>query len=405
MNHIDWIAQEIKHVCLTYKRRIAGSDSERACGDYLAKILKKFSDRVDKEDFVLHPKAFIGSFAFQAICKVVTVIFFYASLFLHLPILSAIAVAFALLVAASWVFEYVLYIQCFDFLYPKRISQNIMAVRKAGKETRQRIIICGHSDAAYETPFFLKLKAAPIYVMSIIGILGIFYSLAICLINTFYPLSGTSAIVLGTIEGLLLIADVFFLFFVDWNTVADGANDNLTGCYLGMSILKEMEEKGERLEHTDVCCLITGGEESGLRGSFAYAKKHRQELLDTNTVVIAADTIHSKDQLMIYTRGINFTQKNSKEVCELLRKAGKECGVTLPDTDFYLGATDSEAFSRSGIKAAAICGVHHTPSTYYHTRFDTWNNINKDCIALTRDILKASIRLYDEGLTKRKNEG
>ena len=398
MNQIDWIADEIKHVCLTYKRRIAGSDSERACSDYLAEKLRKFSDTVDKEDFFLHPKAFIGSFAFQATCMVVTVVFFFTSLFLHLPILCAIGAAFALLATISWVFEYVLYRQCFDFLYPKCISQNIMAVKKAENETRQHIIICGHSDAAYEIPFFLKLKIAPIYMMSILGILGIFYRLTICVFNTFYPLSGTSAIVFGIIAGFLLVVDVFFLLFVDWDTIADGANDNLTGCYIGMSIIKEMNEKGERLKYTDVCCLITGGEESGLRGAFAYAKKHRQELLETNTVVIAADTIHSTDQLMIYTRGINFTQKNNKEVCELLRKAGKECGVTLPDTDFYLGATDADAFSRNGIKAAAICGVHHTPSTYYHTRFDTWNNIDKDCIALTRDILKASIRLYDEAL-------
>ena len=39
-----------------------------------------------------------------------------------------------------------------------------------------------------------------------------------------------------------------------------------------MSILKELPEKDERLEHTDVCYLITDGEGSGLRGALAYAK-------------------------------------------------------------------------------------------------------------------------------------
>ena len=63
--------------------------------------------------------------------------------------------------------------------------------------------------------------------------------------------------------------------------IADGANDNLSACFVVMSVLKEMKEKNIRYENTEVCCLITGSEEAGLRGALAYAQRHRKELSNT----------------------------------------------------------------------------------------------------------------------------
>jgi hypothetical protein len=34
---------------------------------------------------------------------------------------------------------------------------------------------------------------------------------------------------------------------------------------------------------------------------------------------------------------------------------------------------------------------------YYHTRFDSCDNINADCISLTMDICQEAARLFDEG--------
>jgi len=395
--YIDWIADEIKHICLTYKEREAGSESERACGDYMANQMSQWSDSVVKEDFTVHPRAFIGSWTLQALCGIFSIICYIVSVWLSLTWLTVLSVIFVLVSLASYVFEHALYRQFMDFLYPKYMSQNVMAVRKAEKETKQRIIICGHADAAYDMPLMQKTNAATILVMTLTAVLGYFFCLIIGLLTIFANLPQQLIIALCGFLGVLVIPLVFFLFFVDWKTVVDGANDNLTGCALGMSILKEMAEQNQRFTHTDVCCLVTGGEESGLRGAFAYAKKHKQELLDKNSIVIAVDTIHEKDQLMVYPRGIYFTQKNSETVCDLLRAAGEECGVALPDAGFYPGATDAEAFSRNGIKASALCAVRHTPASYYHTITDTWDNLNKDCLALARDILKTSIRLFDAG--------
>lgn len=395
--YIDWITEEIKQICVKCKKRVAGSESERAAGDYMADSLSKWADTVIKEDFAVHPQAFIGSFALQAFCSICSTICFLLSALLYEKRLAVLSICFLFLVSSSFIFESVFYRQYMDFLYPKQTSQNILAVRKAAIETKQRIIICGHADAAYEMPLLQRSNAVVfIYTMISLAIIGFFLCITFDVLLIFANLTRSAIIIFCVLEVLFIIPHVFFLFFIDWRTVVDGANDNLTGCLLGMSILKEMADHNQRLNYTDVCCLITGGEESGLRGAFAYAKAHRQELMDTNSIVIAVDTIHEADQLMIYPRGINFTQKNSDYVCNLLRKAGKESGISLADAGFFPGANDSEAFSRNGIEAAALCAVRHTPTDYYHIRTDTWDNLDKEGIALTRSVLQRAITIYEK---------
>lgn len=390
-----WIMAEIKSVCINYKSRVGGSKSVIACLDHMARQLSSWADSVEQEPFSFAPHAFIGSIPLQAVCGICGVVCSWLGFCFSSKLFAILSFALFAVTLLLFIFEYTLYCRVTDWAYPKRVSKNVFAVRKAEGETRQRIILCGHADAAYEMPFFLHIKVPFLYVLLATADVGVLVCFVFGLLSLTVALSQTTLLVFGIVEGLLLLAFVPFLFFADWRTVADGANDNLSGCYLGMSILKEMAENGERLKHTDVCCLITDGEESGLRGAMAFAKAHRQELLERNTIVIAADTIHDPEQLMIYHRGINFTQKNSLEVCDLLHRAGQSCGADLPYTDFYPGANDSEAFSREGIKAAAICAVQHTPSTYYHTRFDSWDNLDEGCIELVRNILKAAVTLYD----------
>ena len=59
------------------------------------------------------------------------------------------------------------------------------------------------------------------------------------------------------------------------NRVVDGANDNLTGCYMGIAILKELHDAGITLENTEVGVILAGSEESGLRGAKACASSIR----------------------------------------------------------------------------------------------------------------------------------
>lgn len=391
----DWISEQIKYICTNYKNRTAGSQKVHQCMDFMVEQLKPWTDEVHTESFTLHRHPFVGSISLLAAGGILGILCFISSYLFSSTLLAVISPIILAVSFILWFFEFVLYRQTIDFIFPKYHTMNVFAERKAKLESRQRIIISGHADAAFEMTFFLKLNTWQIYTLIILTILGMISCFVFGIIHAMSTLTPTTMLAFCIIEVLCFILFIPWFFFINWKVIVDGANDNLTGCYIGMNILREMAQNDERMEYTDVCCLITDGEESGLRGALAYAKQHQKELIDNNTIVVSIDTIHDPKELAIYHRGINFTQKNSQEVCLLLESAAQSCNLHLPYTDFYPGATDAEAFSRYGIKAAALCAVQHSPTTYYHTRQDSWDNIHPECISITQKLIKTAIQQYD----------
>lgn len=277
-----------------------------------------------------------------------------------------------------------------------------MAKRKPTGETKRRIIFGGHSDAAYEWTYsyYGQIKTlAPVMLGAIGGLLITTAINIVLLIQTI--ISGPVAIEgiwkgIGIFELVLVPFFILICFFINWRRIVEGANDNLTACYISMSVLKDMAENDERFENTEVCCLIAGSEEAGLRGSLAYAERHKKDLQDVETIFIAMDTMNEIEVLEIYTQGQTGTVRDSEAVGELLAEAGHNCGIDMPRTGLYPGAIDAEAFTRNGLTAAGFCAVNHNPKTYYHTRKDTWDNINPDCIGLSLNICKEAAKLFDK---------
>ncbi len=394
MDYISYITDGIKSICIRHRRRTAGSESVRTAEAEIAESMKDCVDEIRTQQFEIHPHAFLGSVPLEAFLCLISCGFFLAgvyngSLWPYQVSLVFMAAAVVVLIA-----EYALYRQLTDKLYPKRTGQNLYMVRKAKNAPKRRIILCGHVDAAFEMPVLKYLPAVMIYICIGSGVLFWIINFLFCNLALVDFLPDTVLKVFGIVEIVLSALYAPLLFLVDWHTVVDGANDNLTGCFLSMSILKEMADNNERFDDTEICCLITDGEEAGLRGAHAFASENVEEMMKLNTMVIAVDTIHSVEELRIFSRGINYTESNSEEACNLLYFAGLKNGFDLPTAEFYPGACDSEAFSVVGVKAAAICGVAFTPQDYYHNVKDTYTNLNPECIRIVRKILKDAVHMF-----------
>lgn len=401
IENTEFIVDGIKYVCSEFKNRSAGSISEKMCQKYFKDQLNKWADQVDEEPFSLHPKAFMGSMTLSSLLNIISAILLWIGLKSNssfLPIISTAVILFSVVLDAT---ESFLYRQFFDFLFSKATSTNIMARRAPKGEVKRRIIFGGHADAAYEMTYVLhgQIKTVlPVLAGSSLGAAFVLISNISLLIH--YIATGSVDMEgIWRLIGMVGFAFIpFFLavvFFTNWARVVDGANDNLSACYVAMSVLKEMSEKNIRYENTEVCCLITGSEEAGLRGSLAYAERHREELLNVETIFIALDTMRDIDQLRVFTLGLNGTQRNSDVVGELLIEVGNNWGVEIRKSKLLFGATDAEAFSRNGILSCGFCGVDLKPKLYYHTRFDTWNNINRECLQISRKICIETAHLYD----------
>lgn len=397
---MQYITNGIKYICNTYKNRAPGSESERKAQDYFAGELKQWADDVQEEDFTIHKGSFMGWIPPAGLIGILSVILYWCrGESKVLPIVSTVLLGLAV---CCFVFQFLLYRRFVDKLFPKATSRNVMAVRKPSGETKRRIIFCGHADAAHEWfySYYGQIKTlAPVMLGSIGGLFVVFainlVLSAVTLING--PAANTGAWkVLGILQLVLIPFFIAICFFINWRCIVDGANDNLTACYISMGVLKDMAERDFRYENTEVCCLIVGSEEAGLRGSLAYAERHKKELTDIETVTIAMDTMNEIEVLEIYTQGQTGTVRDSEAVGELIHEAGLENGIDMPRTGLYPGAIDSEAFTRSGLLAAGFCGVNHNPQKYYHTREDSWDNINPACIELSMKICKSAANLYDQ---------
>lgn len=409
-----YMVDGIRYVCENFKERSPGSHSERKAQKYLKGELEQWADKVEMEDFSVHPAAFMGWIPAAGCIGIISVIFFWLTYkgVVSGPGLAIAATVFVLLALACLVIEFLMYREFVDFLFPRKVSRNVMARRAPSGEVKRRIIFGGHTDAANEWTYSLHggLKSlATVMSGSICGLIAVAIFDVIWVIHA--CVSGVYIskfwLVCGIIQLILIPFFFAICFFINWKVVVDGANDNLTADFIAMGVLKEMADNDFRFENTEVCALLAGSEEAGLRGSVAYAKRHKEDLSDVETIFIAMDTMREIEQLQIYTNGCTGTQKNSNAVSEIIYEAGVNCGIEMPETELYPGAIDAEGFSRYGLMASGFCGVNHDPKTYYHTRLDTPDNMSEECINLSLDICLEAAKLYDEkgGLDAFREEG
>ena len=173
-----YMVDGIRYVCENFKQRAPGTSSERKAQKYLAGELEKWSDKVEVEDFDLHPGAFMGWIPVAGVIGIISVIFFWLTYqnVVKGSVLAIIATVFVLLALACLVIEFLMYREFVDFLFPKKTSRNVMARRAPKGEIKRRIIFGGHTDAANEWTYSLHggLKSlAPVMGGSIGGLIAI----------------------------------------------------------------------------------------------------------------------------------------------------------------------------------------------------------------------------------------
>ena len=172
---LDYMVGGIRYVCEHYKDRAPGTPSERKAQEYFKKELGKFSDEVTMEDFDLHPNAFMGFIIIAGLLTLLSILFYWlAPSSVIYPLLGAVLTLFSILM---FLFEFLMYRSFADFLFPKRVSRNVMAVRRPLGEAKRRIIFGGHADAANEWTYSYhgQMKTlAPVMSGSIIGMFAVF---------------------------------------------------------------------------------------------------------------------------------------------------------------------------------------------------------------------------------------
>ena len=389
-----YMIDEITHICTKFEKRGPGDLGEKQASDYCAEEMKKLGcDRVYVEGFKENPNAFLGWIYFT-----ITFCFIALAAYFFVPAVSIVFIALGLLLC---VLQFGLYKKVVDKFFKEKTGHNVAGFKKPTGEIKRRIIFNGHTDASWEWPFKYKFTYLGFDIHMMICFLGAFYTLGISIAKA----AGAFDADLDLAKTLGLIALVFVPFWFGlyfmWNEkrIVDGANDNLSGCYIGMAILKMLKEEGIELENTEIGVVLTGSEEAGLRGAKAWSEKHKDELNDVPTFIYSYDTIAQNEQLMVNYRDLNGTVKVDKDVSDLFIEACEELKIPckkgmVPPLG---GATDSAAFAQAGLRATGVTALNHALPDFYHTRLDTPDALNASCLA---DCFAASVKvleMFDNG--------
>ena len=388
-----YMVDEITHIIKTFEKRDPGSKGEKQACEYMADVLKNDCgcEKVQVESFKENPRSFYGWIYFTMSFVLLAIVLFF---FFPLTSIALIGIGFFLVLAQFGVYKKLL-----DPLFPEKTGHNVTAIKKCTGETKRRIVFNGHPDAAWEWPVKYKFSYLGFDIHMITCFIGAFYLLGIAIANAVGAFDDGLATKLG-LAALVFVPFWFGLYFM-WNRkkYVDGANDNLSGCYIGMAILKMLHDEGIELENTEVGVILTGSEEIGLRGSKAWAEAHKGEFQDVPTFFYAFDTINESKYLMSNYRDLNGTVKSDKEVADLFYEAAIEAGVPckkgwIPPLG---GAVDAAGFTQGGFRAAGVTGLNHKLERYYHTRLDSYDNMNKEGIANCFAATVKTLEMFDNG--------
>lgn len=388
----QYMIDEITHICTKFEKRDPGSKGEQQACEYAAEQMRELGcDRVYVEEFKENPGSFFGWIYFT-----ITFCFLALASYFFVPALSIVFIGLGLILCFL---QFGLYKKVVDKCFKEKIGHNATGFKKPTGEVKRRIIFNGHPDAAWEWPFKYKFTY-----------LGFDIHMAVCFIGAFYTLGISIARLAGALEtelatklglcALVFVPFWFGLYFM-WNSksIVDGANDNLTGCYMGIAILKMLKDEGIEFENTEIGVILSGSEEAGLRGAKAWCEAHKDEFNDVPTFIYSYDTIAQSEHLMVNYRDLNGTVKVDKDVSDLFYEACEELGIPcgkgmVPPLG---GATDSAAFAQAGMRSTGITALNHALPDFYHTRLDTPDALNKACLA---DCFAASVKvleMFDNG--------
>lgn len=366
----DFAVNGIKNICSAFGPRPCGEESEKKAQEAMMQDLEGFCDSVTRETFKVNPDAFmsfvpIAGTALIGASALNTIGAFKKSK----TALGSIALIGGALAGIAG--EFVTYKKMLDPFFKEKESGNVIAVRKAKGETKRRVIISGHTDSAPEWTYTYKLGSHGVIMVAGYAIAGLAYTAATtAMVLKNKNICTAKKMALG--QAAFLPAYGALYKFTNNKRYVDGANDDLTGCYISAAVMKYLSDNDIRFENTEVVCMLAGGEEAGLRGSKAYFEAHPELKNDgVETIFISLDTIRDEEYMMIYERDMTGTVKNDKRVCTLLKQAGAEFGMDIPVGAIPLGSTDAAAASQAGIKAASFVAMDPAPARYYHTRLDT----------------------------------
>ncbi len=382
----------ISDIISKFGGRPGGSEEEKKAQEYTADVLKEHCDSVKIEEF----KSPLSSH-FESL-KIFSIIYWFSLWFLSTNYNQRILISAIIsgIGAIFFLWHFLTYRHVLDFLFPKEKSWNVEGTVEPQKEVRSTLLVAGHIDSVYEFQWWYHFKTIGVALNTISGfayVLLPIYLSVLWLYTYFAPPEG--AIMWPYYAFIAVSPALLSMFFMHGEDPVDGASDNLSGVAISVEMAKHFSK--EKLNHTRLKVISFGSEEPALRGSEAYVKKHKEQLLKEGAVLINLDTIKDKSQLTILNKEWNTLVKYPDDLIQKMENAFTQAGVAYKKKPLPIGASDGSAFAIQGLPAITIIGMDsgkYDPA--YHTRLDNLENLDPEGLEAAKQALIQFIKNWDQ---------
>ena len=175
--------------------------------------------------------------------------------------------------------------------------------------------------------------------------------------------------------------------------VVPGANDNLTGVALLLSLARSLRD--QPVDGVRVILLSTGSEESFMEGMQGFARRHFPALPTDSTRVICVDTVGSPRLLALEGEGMVWMNEYPKDLLAEAAQSAEALEIDLLRGLRLRNATDGLIALRAGYETITFGSVDEFKiPTNYHWPTDTPDRVDfstvADCTRLVDRMIRAS---------------
>lgn len=183
--------------------------------------------------------------------------------------------------------------------------------------------------------------------------------------------------------------------------VVPGANDNLTGVAVLLSLARELSEAP--VHGLRVMLVSTGAEESFMEGMEGFGRRHFPSLPSGSTYFVCLDTVGSPHLLLLEGEGMLGIREYPKDFLGLIRECADRLGIFVLPKLRLRNATDGLIALRAGYPSAMIGSADRfkMPANY-HWPTDTADNVDYGTVADAARLCRAVVERLSAGQPARR---
>lgn len=414
--------------------RLPGSNNEKKYHDYMSGKLKELGLNPVTESFVFAPHASIGGLPYAGWAGIIgCVLTVLATILASLSAYAGLAMHFVctMYMICTWIWLVVSvfkYHTCFDWCFKHKVSHNTYAelLPEDGKYD-YTIFLSGHTDTSWTLKLSvsqnklgfvgvvlrLALGAIAVAAVTIVSVVMLILIMMLnygtdtlsydTLVNTAKAYYVIKQMALYSSPIVIICAFLLTMYNEKTEAIASpGAMDNATGVSIAYQVVKYYKENPDKMPKN--CRIINcniGAEESGLRGSIAFTRKHKNDGMLDNAYHINIDSVADKDHFEVIHGDSWLCPHFDKDLERMFKESMREAGIKNPgDIANPVGGCDSTPFQKSGVKSITFAAQNPVMSHYYHTYNDVPERFSAETVGLGLDVVLRVIDKIDQEHTK-----